>query len=233
MAHQLPETSLSSSWNLRTRLQSSRTETSLLTDRRLNSWLSCAVLTTWSKTLQELTSGGTPFSPSTHYHGQHCGCSRVIQIPGIHHLSRPEVGQSHSLNHEKGPAEAVFLCQLRKIQPATGSVETVLLCHHRVCPVVIYNCLVWFSYQNRHQKTTTDRQDCWEDYWCPSAQPPKNFTPPEWRKGLRKSLWTPHNQLTLSLNSCHLAGATDHWAPKQPDTRTVFFPQAISHQNNS
>ncbi len=27
-----------------------------------------------------------------------------------------------------------------------------------------YNCLVWFSHQNRHQKTTTDSQDCWEDY---------------------------------------------------------------------
>ncbi len=47
----LQRTPLSSSWSLRTTLQSSassRTETSLLTDRRLSSWLSGAVLTTWS-----------------------------------------------------------------------------------------------------------------------------------------------------------------------------------------
>ncbi len=57
---------------------------------------------------------------------------------------------------------------------------------------------------------------------CPAS---KNFTPPEWGKGLRKSLWTPHTQLTLSLYCCPLAGATDHWAQKQPDTRIVFFPR--------
>ncbi len=44
---------LSSSWSLRTTLQSSassRTETSLLTDRRLSSWLYGAVTTIWSST---------------------------------------------------------------------------------------------------------------------------------------------------------------------------------------
>ncbi len=57
---------------------------------------------------------------------------------------------------------------------------------------------------------------------CPAS---KNFTPPEWGKGLRKSLWTPHTQLTLSFYCCPLAGATDHWAQKQPDTRIVFSPR--------
>ncbi len=33
-----------------------------------------------------------PCTPPTHYHGQHCGCSGVIQIPGNHHLSGSEVG---------------------------------------------------------------------------------------------------------------------------------------------
>ncbi len=33
-------------------------------------------------------------TPPTHHHWQHCGCSRVIQIPGNHRLSWPEVGQS-------------------------------------------------------------------------------------------------------------------------------------------
>ncbi len=36
-----------------------------------------------------------PCSPPTHHHEQHCDCSGVIQIPENHHLSGPEVGQSH------------------------------------------------------------------------------------------------------------------------------------------
>ncbi|KAI2646110.1 putative RNA-directed DNA polymerase from transposon BS [Labeo rohita] len=32
-----------------------------------------------------------PCSPPTHHHGQHCGYSRVIQIPGYQHLSGPEL----------------------------------------------------------------------------------------------------------------------------------------------
>ncbi len=77
-------------------------------------------------------------------------------MPGNHHLSGPEVGQSHWLYCEKGPAEAVFPPPAKKVQPASGAADTVLLCHYRVCPMFFYNCLVWFSYQNRHQKTTTD-----------------------------------------------------------------------------
>ncbi len=59
---------------------------------------------------------------------------------------------------------------------------------------------------------------------CPAS---KNFTPPEWGKGLRKSLWSPHTHPTLSLNCCSLASATEHCAPKQPDTRTFFPPVHI------
>ncbi len=61
---------------------------------------------------------------------------------------------------EKGPAEAVFPPPAKEVQLATGAAETVLRCHHRDCPVLIYNCLGGFSYQNRHQKTTTDSHDC-------------------------------------------------------------------------
>ncbi len=52
----------------------------------------------------------------------------------------------------------------------------------------------------------------------------KNFTPPGWGKGLRKSLWTPHTQLTLSLYCCPLAGATDHWATKTARHKEQCFP---------
>ncbi len=87
---------------------------------------------------------------------------------------------------------------------------------------------VWFSYQNRHQKTTTDSQDSGlqRGLSVPLYPTSKIFISPEWGKGLRKSLWTPLTQLTLSLNCCCLAGATEHWAPKQPDTRTAFTPRS-------
>ncbi len=77
--------------------------TSLLTDWRLSSWLSGAVLTTWSSTRSKQwrwswTSGETPCSPPTHHHEQHCKESGVIQVPGHHHLSGPKVGHSHWLH---------------------------------------------------------------------------------------------------------------------------------------
>ncbi len=43
----------------------------------------------------ELRRNPPPYTPPTHHHGQHCRCSRVIQIPGHHHLPGTEVGQSH------------------------------------------------------------------------------------------------------------------------------------------
>ncbi len=111
-----------------------------------------------------------PCSTPTHHHGQHQGCSRVIQVPGHHNLQDLK-WENHIDYCKKGPAEAVFPPPAKEVQPATGAPETVLLCHHHlpssVCPVFIYNCLVWLSYQNRHQKTTTDSQDCWEDNRCP------------------------------------------------------------------
>ncbi len=49
-----------------------------------------------------------PLSPSTHHHEQHSDCSGVIKIPGQHDLPGPEVGQSHGLHCDKGPAEVVL-----------------------------------------------------------------------------------------------------------------------------
>ncbi len=69
-----------------------------------------------------------PSSPPTHYHEQLCECSGVIRVPENHHLSGPEVGHSHRLHHEKGPAENVLSSSIEKVQPATGAHDTVLLC---------------------------------------------------------------------------------------------------------
>ncbi len=77
------KTPLSRSWSLQMTPHwsaSSRMVTSLLTDRRLRSWLSGAVLTTWSLIRSKLwrwswTSGETPLLSPTHHHEQHWDCS--------------------------------------------------------------------------------------------------------------------------------------------------------------
>ncbi len=51
-------------------------------------------------------------------------------LPINHHLPGPEVGQSHRLHCEKGPAEVVLPSPAEEVQPATGAAETVLLCYH-------------------------------------------------------------------------------------------------------
>ncbi len=50
-----------------------------------------------------------PCSPPTQHHGQHCGCSGDIQVPGIHHLPGPELGHSHRLHlKKKSPTKVVL-----------------------------------------------------------------------------------------------------------------------------
>ncbi len=66
-------------------------------------------------------------SSPTHYHEQHCGCSGVIQVPGKHHLSGPEVGHSHWLHCEKGSAEVVLPSSTEKVQPTTGACDSFTL----------------------------------------------------------------------------------------------------------
>ncbi len=76
---------------------------------------------------------------------------------------------------KKAQQRLYFLRQLRKFTLPQELLKQFYSAINRVCPMFFYNCLVWFSYQNRHQKTTTDSQDCWEDYRCPSAQPPRTL----------------------------------------------------------
>ncbi len=70
--------------------------------------------------------------------------------------SGPEVGHSHRLHREKGPAENVLSSSTEKVQPATGAHDTVLLCCYWVGSVLFYNCMVWVSQQIRYKKTSAD-----------------------------------------------------------------------------
>ncbi len=116
------KTPLSSSWIPQTTLQSSfssRMATSLLKqtpDKRLSSWLSGAVLTTWSSTRSKQwrwswTSGETPWSPPTRRHQQHSG---DIQVPGII-ISQDLKWDTHIDSIVKKALQRLyFLHQLRK-----------------------------------------------------------------------------------------------------------------------
>ncbi len=149
--------------------------------------------------------------------------------PGHHHLPGPEVGHSHRLHCEKGPAEVVLPSPAEEVQPTQELLKTVLLCHHWIRPLHINNCLVQLSYQIWPQKTTEGSPDCWAKSLVQPSLLSKNCTYPEWAKGLAKSLWTPHIQHTPSLNCCRLVDATELWAPERPDTGTVSSPkQSIS-----
>ncbi len=56
-----------------------------------------------------------PCTLPTHHHEQHGDCNGDIQVPGIHHLSGPELGHSHRLHCKKKAQQRLhFLRQLRK-----------------------------------------------------------------------------------------------------------------------
>ncbi len=114
--------------------------------------------------VKELAVWWNPLLSPTHHHEQLCNCSGVIQIPGHHNFSGLDVGQSHWVHGEKGPAEAVFPSPAEEVQPATGAAETVLLCHW-IRPLHANICLVQLSFQIWPQKTTEGSLDCWANNW--------------------------------------------------------------------
>ncbi len=134
---------------------------------------------------------------------------RSIQVPGHHHLPGPEVGQSHRLHCEKGPAE--------EVQPATGAAEKVLLCHHWIRPLYINICLVQFSYQIWPQKTTEGSLDCWVNHWYNPPHSPRTVLIQSEQRGWQNHsgpltsstfpLWTVTVWSTL-LSSEHQNGQT-------------------------
>ncbi len=152
-----------------------------------------------------------PLLSPTHHHGQHCNNSGVIQIPGNHHLSGPEVGHSHRLHCEKGPAEAVLHSPTEEVQPATGAAETVLLCHHWIHPLHFNNCLVQLSYQIWPQKTTSD---CWANHWYNPPHSPGTVLIQSEQKG-----WQNHSGALTS-------STLPHWT-----VAIWLMLQSTEHQN--
>ncbi len=115
-----------------------------------------------------------------------------------------------------------------EVKPTTGAADTVILCHHWICPLHVNNCLVHLSYQIWPQKTTEGSPELLSKSLVQPSPLSKNCTYPNWEKGLAKSLLIPHIQHTPSLNCYCLVDATEFWVPElpeQPDTETVSFPK--------
>ncbi len=164
-------------------------------------------------------------------HEQHCDCSGVIQIPGHHHLPGPEVGHSHWVHCEKGPAEVVLPSSAEEVQPATGAAETVLLYHHLIRPLHVNYCLVQLSYQIWPQKTIEGSPDYWANHWYNLPQSPRIVLIQSEQKCWQNhsgpltsstfSLWTVTIWSTLK--------SSEHQNDQTPDTGTVSsFMQSIS-----
>ncbi len=160
-------------------------------------------------------------------------CSGVIQIPGQHHLSGTEVGHSHRLHSEKGPAEVVLLSPGEEVQPATRDDEKVLLCHHWICPQhVNNNCLVQLSYQIWPQETTEGSPDYWANRWYNPPYSPRNVLIQSEQKGCQNHSG-PLTSSTLPLWSVTVWSTATLQSSEHPKARhrNSFFPQAVHLMN--
>lgn len=137
------------------------------------------------------------------------------------------MGCSHRLHFSKGPGKIVLPSTTDVIQSATEAAETLpwlsLSCVHSQ-----RSGMFSFIYQIRNQKTKGTVRIA-ESIICSPCSASKSLTPPEWGKGLRKSLWTPHTQTTLSSNCCLLVGAkgTDQ---QNSQAQEQFFPTGYIHK---
>ncbi len=208
-----------------------RTVTSLLTDRRLRSWLSGAVLTTWSLTRSKQwrwswTSGETPCSPPTHHHEQHCDCSGVIQIPGHHNFSGPEVGQYIESMMKKAQHRLYFLRQLRKfnlpqlIQFYSAIIESVL------CTSIT----AWFSLATKSDLRRLRRVfGRWANHWYNPPHSPRTVVSKRVGKITLDPTHPAHFLFELLLSGRRYRALSTRTTTHI--LHTIFFPQAIHLMN--
>ncbi len=172
-----------------------------------------------------------PYSPPTHHHEQHCDCSGVIEIPGHHNFSGPEVVKSHWVHCEKGPAEVVLPSPAEEVQPATGAAETVLLCHHWIHPLHVNNCLVQLSYQIWPQKTTEGSPDCWANHWYNPPHSPRTVLIQSGQRGLQNHSG-PLTSSTLPLWTVTIWSTLQSSEHQNDQTQEQFLPPSNpSHEH--
>ncbi len=200
---------------------------SLLTDRRLRSFLSGAVSTTWSWTRSKqwrlsLTSGETALSLTIIN-------SSVTAVEPFRFLGTTISQDLKWDNHivsivKKAQQRLYFLRQLRKFNLPTGAAETVLLCHHWIRPLHFNTCPVQLSYHIWPQKTTEGSPDCWANNWYNPPYSPRTVFIQSEKKG-----WKYHSgPLTHSLLE---PSGRRYRCTRKTRHRNSFFPQAIHLKN--
>ncbi len=170
-----------------------------------------------------------PGSPPTHHHEQHCDCSGVIQIAGQHHLSGPEVGYSHRLHCQKGPAEVALSSPAEEVQPATGLTETVLLRHHWIHPLHFYNCLVQLKSDLRRLRRVVRTAERIIGTTLPTFQ---ELYLSRASKRLVKSLWTLTSS-TLPLWTVTVWPTLQSSEHQNDQTQTQFLPSGNTPHEHS
>ncbi len=131
---------------------------------------------------------------------------------------------------KKGPAEAELPLVAEEVQPATGAVDTVLLCHHWISPLHINNCLVQLSYHIWPQKTTEGSPDCWANHWYIPPHSPRTVLIQREQKDWQNHSGPSHpaHSLFELLPSGRLYRALSTRTTRH---RNSFFPQAVHLMN--
>ncbi len=211
--------------------------TGLLTDRRLRSWLSGAVLTTWSLTLKtvEMTVDfrrTPPRSPPTHPPLTITNSS-VTAVESFRFLgstiSQDLKWDSHTESMvKKAQQRLYFLRQLRNfnlpqellIQFYSAIIESIL------CTSIT----VWFSSATKSDLRRLQRVVQTAERIIGTTLPTlQELYSSRVSKRTGKITLDPHIQHTLSLSGYCLVDATELWAPERPDTETVSsLRQSIS-----
>ncbi len=212
----------SSSWSLQMTPHwsaSSRTETSLLTDKRLRSWLSGAVLTTWSWTRSKqwrlYWTSGEPPPPPTH---------TIMNMGHSDSWAPPALGTwSGTITLSplwKAQQRLYFLLQLKKFNLPQ---ELLKQFYSTIIESVLCTSItVWFS------SATEGSPDCWANRWYkpPPTHSPRTVLIQSEQKSCQNHSGPSHPAQSLFKLFLCLVDATELWAPERPDTET-FFPQAI------
>ncbi len=213
--------------------------TSLLTNRRLRSWLSGAVLTTWSWTRLKQwkwswTSGEPP--PPLALPLLTIMNSSVTAVESFRFLGTTISQDLKWDNHtesivKKGSAEAVLPSPAEKVQPATGAAETVLFCHHWIRPLHINNCLVQLSYQICPQKTTKGSPYWWVNPWYNPPYSPRTVFIQSEKKGW-KNRSGPFTSSTLTLWTVTVWSTLQSSEHQNDQTQKQFLPSSNpSHEH--
>ncbi len=167
----------------------------------------------------------TPLLSPIHHHEQHCDCSGVIQVPGHHHLPGLEVGQSHRLHCDKGPAEAVLLLPAEEVQPATGAAEKVYSAIIESVLCTSINVLVQLSYQIWSQKTMEGSPDCWANHWHKPPHSPRTVLIQSEQKGW-KNHSGPLSSSTLPLWTVTVWSTLQSSEHQNDQTQKQFLPSS-------